>query len=67
LFKHSYCIDSASITALPVLYLEPNTNIYIYDNESGVNGSYTIGKLSLSLAYNGTMNITATKTPENLF
>ena len=58
---YSYCIESANITALPVYYLEPNTKIYINDEKSGVNGEYRVDKITLPLAHNGTMSVTATK------
>ena len=49
-------VESLSITSIPIYYLQPNTRIYIKDQ-----GDFTIGKISYSLAYNGTMNISATK------
>lgn len=67
LYKHAICAESISITAMPIYYLEPNTRIYVTDDKSGINGEYIVSKISYSLAYNGTMNITATKAANNLF
>ena len=66
LYQHSYCIESVTITTIPIYYLEPNTRIYLHDEETGLDGEYIISKLSLSLSYNGTMSITATKAAENI-
>ena len=67
LYQHGYCVESATITAIPVYYLEPNTRIYLYDKDSGLDGEYIISKMTLPLTYNGTMSITATKAAESLF
>lgn len=67
LYNYSYCPESVSITSLPVYYLEPNTRILIYDENSKINGEYIMTKYTLSLTYNGTMSITATKAAEKLY
>ena len=66
IYQHGYCIENATITTIPIYYLEPNTRIYIYDKESGLNGDYIVSKINLPLAYNGTMQITATKAAEDI-
>lgn len=45
-----------SITSIPIYYLQPNTRIYIKGY-----GDYTLDKISYSLNYNGTMNISGNK------
>ena len=67
LYNYSYCPESVSITSLPIYYLEPNTRILIYDENSKINGEYIMTKYTLSLTYNGTMFITATKAAERLY
>ena len=67
LYEHGYCIENVSITTIPVYYLDANTRIYIYDEKSKINGDYIVSKISIPLAYNGTMSITATKAAETLF
>ena len=66
LYKHGYCVDSATITTIPIYYLEPNTRIYIQDEKTGLQGDYIASKFTIPLAYNGTMSITATKAAENI-
>lgn len=66
LYQHSYCVESATITAIPIYYLQPNTRIYLHDDNTGLDGDYIISKITLPLAYNGTMSITATKAAENI-
>jgi hypothetical protein len=62
LYDHLFCTESANISIIPVYHLEPNGKIYIQDKDSGINGEYVISKITLPLAYNGTMTLTATKT-----
>lgn len=66
IYHHGYCVESATITTIPVYYLQPNTRIHIYDQETNLNGDYIISKLTIPLAYNGTMSITATKAAESI-
>jgi hypothetical protein len=66
LYKHGYCVDSATITTIPIYYLEPNTRIYIHDSKTNLDGDYIISKLTIPLTYNGMMTITATKAAETL-
>ena len=61
LYQHSYCIENATINAIPIYYLEPNSRIYIDDQKTGIIGYYNISKITLPLTYNGTMSLTATK------
>lgn len=67
LYNYSYCIENVTISAIPIYYLQPNTRIYVKDDASKINGEYIVSKMTIPLAYNGTMSITATKAPEKLF
>ena len=67
IYQHGYCIESASITAIPIYYLEPNTRVYVHDEKTGVDGEYIVSKITLPLTYNGTMSLTATKAAETYF
>lgn len=66
LYQYSYCSESVTITAIPIYHLEPNSRIYIHDDEMKIDGDYIVSKITLPLAYNGTMSLTATKAAENL-
>ena len=66
LYQHGYCIESATITIVPVYYLQPNTRIQINDEKSGIRGDYIVEKLTIPLAYNGTMSVTATKAADRV-
>ena len=66
LYDFSYCTESISMTTIPVYYLEPNTRVYVHDEESGINGQYIISKMTIPLTYNGTMSITATKAVDRI-
>lgn len=67
LYNHSYCIESISLSTIPVYYLQPNTRIFVRDDTSNVNGEYIVSKITIPLQYNGVMSITATKAPERLY
>lgn len=66
LYTHGCCAESVTITTIPVYYLEPNNKIYVYDAETGIEGKYLISKITVPLAYNGTMQITATRLIERI-
>lgn len=67
LFKHSYCTEAISLTAVPVYHLEPNTRIYVRDDNSGIDGDYIVSRITLPLTYNGTMTISAIKAVERIY
>lgn len=67
LYKYTYCTETVSLTSIPIYYLEPNTRIYIHDNNSGIDGEYIVDRISLPLQYSGTMNISATKAAERIY
>ena len=65
LYQYSYCTEQISITAIPIYYLDVNKRISVFDKETNIGGEYVVSRIAFSLAYNGTMQITATKAPEN--
>lgn len=67
LYNYSYCIENTTINAIPIYRLEPNRIIVVKDEKSKVNGQYIISKITIPLAYNGTMTINATKAVERLY
>ena len=66
LYNHSYCIENITIQSIPIYYLSPNTRIFVRDDQSKINGEYIVSKMTIPLAYNGIMSITATKAPERI-
>lgn len=67
LYNYSYCIENVNLSIIPIYRLEPNTLIKIQDEKSKINGQYVISKMTIPLAYNGTMTINATKAVERLY
>lgn len=67
LYNYTYCTETVSLTSIPIYYLEPNTRVYIHDNNSGIDGEYIVDRISLPLQYSGTMNISATKAAERIY
>lgn len=67
LYNYSYCAETITLNALPVYYLEPNTRIFVKDDNSGINGEYIVERITIPLQYNGTMSISATKATERLY
>ena len=66
-YQYAYCNESISITSIPIYHLEPNVRISVYDEKSKINGEYIVDKINISLGYNGTMTISASKAPIRLF
>lgn len=66
LYEGTYFQDQITISAIPIYYLEPNTRIAVYDEQSGINGEYLIKSYSIQLAHDGMMSITATKAVERI-
>lgn len=50
LYQHGYCNESATITTLPIYYLQPNTRVYVSDKDTNLSGDYIVSKISFSLA-----------------
>ena len=67
IYQYAYCNESISITSIPIYHLEPNVRISVCDNKTKINGEYIVDKINISLGYNGTMTISATKAPIRLF
>lgn len=51
--------NTISISCIPIYYLEPNNIIKVSDEQSGILGDYVINTISMPLAYNGNMTISA--------
>ena len=66
-YQYAYCNESITITSIPIYHLEPNMRINVYDEKTKINGDYIVNKIVISLAYNGTMQIMASKAPIRLF
>ena len=67
LYQFAYVVENITISVIPVYYLQPNTRIFVQDEEENISGEYIVSKLTIPLQYNGLMSITATKAPENLY
>ena len=66
IYQHGYCTESATITTIPIYYLQPNIRVYVSDKDTNLDGDYIISKITIPLTYNGTMSLTATKAAETL-
>ena len=66
LYNYAYCADVISLTTIPIYYLQPNTRIFVRDDNNFINGEYIIDRISIPLAYNGLMSISANKAIERI-
>lgn len=66
LYQYGYCVENITATTLPIYFLEPNSLIYLQDDETKIEGNYIVERISISLNYNGMMSITATKAPRRI-
>lgn len=67
LYNYSYCTESITISAIPVYSLEPNTRIFVRDDNSGIYGEYIVSKINFPLDINGTMSINAVKVVDRIY
>ena len=67
IYNHSYCIENITIQSVPIYYLQPNVRIAVNDNVSKISGEYIVNKITIPLAYNGTMSISASKAPVRIY
>ena len=67
LYNYSYCVETITLNTIPVYYLEPNVRIYVFDENSKINGEYIVNRITVPLAYNGTMSIQANKVTERIY
>lgn len=67
IYQHAYCAEGVSLTTLPIYHLQPNTRIFVYDEDSHINGEYIITRLNINLDYKSTMTIGATKAVERIY
>ena len=63
----TYCIESVSMNTIPIYYLQPNTRIYIRNDESNIDSEYIVSRFTIPLNYNGTMSISATKIADKIY
>ncbi len=62
-----YCVESISITSIPIYHLQPNVKVLVYDEDSKINGQYLVSRITIPLVYNGTMSVSATKSAEIVY
>ncbi len=67
IYNDTYCVESASMNTIPIYYLQPNTRIYIRDDNSKIDGEYMVSRFTIPLSYNGTMSISATKIADRIY
>ena len=67
IYKYACTAESITISVLPIYHLEPNTRIFVRNDESGINGEYILTRYSLNLGTNNTMSISASKAVDRLY
>ena len=67
LYQHTYATETTTLTAVPIYHLQPNTRVFVKDDNTGINGEYIINKITIPLQYNGTSSITTTKAVERIY
>lgn len=67
LYQHTYATEAVNLTAMPIYHLDPNTRIFVKDNNTGLHGEYIVSKVTVPLQFNGTTAITTTKAVERIY
>ena len=65
MYEHLCMPISITLTAVPIYHLEPNTRVYVHDDDTGIDGDYIITKLTIPLGHEGNLSINATKAIED--
>lgn len=58
--------ESISLTTVPIYHLEPNTRIYVNDNDTGIHGDYMIKTFSVPFTIGGQMTLSCQKAVERI-
>ena len=58
--------NSISLGCVPIYHIDVNTRITVLSKENNIFGDYMINSISIPLAINGTMNISASKCDEKM-
>lgn len=58
--------NSISLGCVPIYHIDVNTRITVLSKENNIFGDYMINSISIPLAINGTMNISASKCDEKI-
>lgn len=66
-YKHICEGESITFSVLPIYHLEPNTRIFVYNKESGIEGEYILTRYSINMTNANAMSITATKAVDRLY
>ena len=66
LWENTNYNSSISISIIPIFHLEPNTRITVQSNDADIHGDFIIQSISLPLAINGNMSISATQVQTKL-
>ena len=67
LYQHTHFNENVTLTSVPIFHLQPNTRVFVKDNNTGINGEYIISKITIPLQYNGTSSITTSKAVERIY
>lgn len=67
IYKYACGAESITISVLPIYHLEPNTRIFVRNDESGINGEYILVRYSITLGTGGNMSISAEKAVDRLY
>lgn len=65
--EYTFCKENTTLTTIPIYYIEPNVRVSIKDEQSKVNGEYLVNKITLPLAYNGTMSLNVVKIVDDIY
>lgn len=67
IYKYACVAENITISVLPIYHLEPNTRIFVRNDESGINGEYILVRYSLNLGNGSNMSISASKAVDRLY
>jgi hypothetical protein len=66
LYQYTNYNENITIQSIPIYYLDANSRITVYDNQSGIYGDYIIKSISMPIDARNTMSITANRALERI-
>ena len=66
LYQYTNYNESITLQCIPIYYLDVNTRISVYDQQSGIHGDYIIKSISMPINASNAMSINATRALERI-
>jgi hypothetical protein len=49
LYQHTYATETVNLTSVPIYHLQPNTRVFVKDDNTKINGEFIVSKITIPL------------------